>query len=237
MKTGWKVAMAVIGAIIFFGGISVGLCVLIDNGIEKKYEAYTSAIQADTAEEFANAIANKQNVIATDKLIANELVSVDEIEGEYAYISVSHRKKVMKTRIVTQKVGNTNQTRTEIYYEWMFVGSNVYHGETFNFMGYEFNYDNVDLPERHLKDVDYNGFSQDTYYVVDNNVEGTMFVFFNGDKIHTEFHDDSTIEEAIDKADSKLPLIVCAILCSIGTIVACIIIGNKVWDYCDIYGY
>lgn len=233
MKLVMKIVCAVIGMVLVMGAAGTGLCILVNNAIENKYEVYTSAIQAETPEEFRRAIDNRQNVIATDKLVANELVSHDELEGEYAYISVSHRQKIMKTRVVTYVQNGKTKTRSEIYYDWQYFGEKSYHGESFSFMGYEFSYDEVDLPERHMKDVDYDGYKQDTYYVVENNVVGTMFVSFDNDKISTTFYDDTTIAEAIDKSDDKTALIVTAVICGLATIGLCIWVGNKVWWECE----
>ena len=233
MKLVLKIACAVMLVALVFVGLGFWFGTLINDGINKKYEDYTSAIQATTPEEFRAAIENKQNVIATDKLVANETVTHDELDGEYAYISVSHRQKIMKTRIVTQIVNGKSQSRTEIYYDWQWFGTKTYHGDSFSFMGYEFSYDEVDLPERHIKDVDYNGFEQDTYYVVDNNVEGTMFVTFKGDSVKTAFYDDATIEDAIDASDSKLPLVVFIVIWSIIGIALAAFVGYKVYWYCE----
>ena len=233
MKLGMKIACAVMLVALVFGGLGFWFGTLINEGIDKKYEDYTSAIRATTPEEFRSAIENKQNVIATDKLVANETVTHDELDGEYAYISVSHRQKIMKTRIVTQVVNGKSQSRTEIYYEWQWFGTKTYHGDSFSFMGYEFSYDEVDLPERHIKDVDYNGFEQDTYYVVDNNVEGTMFVTFKNDSVKTTFYTDSSIEEAIEESHSKVGLVVFIVLWSLIGIAVAIFVSYKVYWYCE----
>ena len=74
---------------------------------------------------------------------------------------------------------------------------------------------------------------QDTYYVVDNNVQGTMFVTFNGDTVKTAFYDDASIEEAIDASDSKLPLIVFIVLWSLIGIAIASFVGYKVNWNCE----
>ena len=233
MKMAVKIACLIMIVVLAMGGLGFFFGTLINNANNDKRDAYANAIQAKTSEEFAEAIQNKENVIASDKLVAHELVTHDGLDGEYAFIRVSHYQKVTKTRMVTYSEGGKMKTRTETYYDWNFMGSDNYHGETFEFMGYAFNYNDVDLPERHLEDYEYNGFTQDSFYVIDNNVAGTMFVEFDDNgNMTTKFYDAATVDEVIANSNNKVGLIVFIALWSLGTIALCWFIGYKAyWDW------
>ena len=98
-------------------------------------------------------------------------------------------------------------------------------------MGYQFNYDNVDLPDRHVKEYDYNGFEQDVYYVIDNNVAGTMFVSFNDNgEMNTKFYDVASINEVIAESKNNVGLIVFIIFWSLGSIALCWYVGYKAYS-------
>ena len=233
MKMAVKIACLVMVVVLVMGGLGFLFGTLINNAIDNKHDAYSNAIQAKTSEEFVEAINNKQNVIASDVFVANELVTHDDLDGEYAFIRVNHYQKVLKTRVVTYSEGGKMKTRTETYYDWNFMSSKTYHGDSFEFMGYSFNYDQVELPERHLKEYEYDGFSQDVFYVVDSNVAGTMFVEFNDNgEIETKFYDAATIDEVINNSNNKIGLIIFAVIWGLITIALCWFIGYKsYWDW------
>ena len=63
MKLILKIACAIMLVVVVMGGLGIWFGSLINDGINKKYEDYTSAIQATTPEEFRAAIENKQNLI------------------------------------------------------------------------------------------------------------------------------------------------------------------------------
>ena len=233
MKMAVKIACLIMAVVAVLGGLGFWFGTLINDAINDKHDVYTNAIQAETEEEFVKAIQNKQNVIASDKLVANELVTHKNLDGEYALIRISHYQKVTKTRIVTYTEGGKTKTRSEIYYDWNFMGSELIHGDSFSFMGYTFAYEEVDLPDRHVKEYDMNGFEQDTYYVVDNNAAGTMMVSFDDNgEMKTEFYENMSIEEAISSSNSNVGLIVFIIFWSIGVLLLCWWLGYKAyWDW------
>lgn len=233
MKMAVKIACLIMAVVLVLGGLGFWFGTLINDAINDKQDVYANAIQAETEEEFVKAIQNKQNVIASDKLVANELVTHENLDGEYALIRISHYQKVTKTRIVTYTEGGKTKTRSEVYYDWNFMGSDMIHGDSFSFMGYTFTYEEVDLPDRHMKEYDMNGFEQDTYYVVDNNTAGTMMVSFDDNgEMKTEFHENMSVEEAISSSDNNVGLIVFIIFWSIGVLLLCWWLGYKAyWDW------
>lgn len=233
MKRVIKIACLIMAVVLVLGGLGFWLGTLINNSINDNHDVYSNAIQAETKEEFVKAIQKKQNVIASDKLVANELATHENLDGEYALIRIAHYQKIAKTRIVTYIEGGKSKTKTEVYYDWNFMGSDMIHGDNFSFMGYSFTYDEIDLPDRHIKECDMNGFSRDTYYVVDNNTAGTMLVIFNDDgEMKTEFHENKSIEEAVASSNNNVGLIVFIVLWSIGVLLLCWWLGYKAyWDW------
>ena len=225
-----KVVCSVLVVVLILGGLGFLFGTLINNAIENKHDVYSNAIQAESEDEFANAINNKQNVIAFGNMVADELVTCDGVEGEYAYIRMSHYQKVVKTRVVTYTENGKSKSRVETYYDWNFMGSKSYHGDTFEFLGYTFDYNTIDLPDRKLEDYDYNGFEQNTYFVIENNVSGTMFVEFENDQMTTKFYENQTIDDVVNASDNKAALIVFIVLWTIAAIPVCCIVGSKVYN-------
>lgn len=155
----------------------------ISDHIAETNEKFTTAAQITDDEQFQYALATDfGNVIAYGDLIAEQPVSADDLDGEYAILTKITERYTMHTREVTytDSKGHTH-TRTEIYWTWDRVKREEDSTETFSFMGVSFPADKFSVTAHQQGDTIYDSRLVRHYYeAVDANMVGS---------IHTQIKD------------------------------------------------
>lgn len=106
----------------------------ISDHIAETNEEFTTATQITDDQQFQYALATDfGNVIAYGNLIAEQPVSADDLDGEYAILTK-----------ITERY--TMHTRTEIYWTWDRVKREEDSTEAFSFMGASFPADKFSVP-------------------------------------------------------------------------------------------
>lgn len=155
----------------------------IGDHIAEENEKFTTAAQITDDEQFQYALATDfGNVIAYGNLIAEQPVSADDLDGEYAQLTKITEQYTMHTRVVTSTDGKGHTyTRTEIYWTWDRVKREEDSTETFSFMGVSFPADKFSVSTHRQGSMIYDNSELRHYYeAVDANMVGS---------IHTQIKD------------------------------------------------
>lgn len=155
----------------------------ISDHIAETNEKFTTAAQITDDEQFQYALATDfGNVIAYGNLVAEQPVSADDLDGEYAILTKITERYTMHTRVVTSTDGKGHTyTRTEIYWTWDRVKREEDSTETFSFMGVSFPMDKFSVSTHRQGSMIYDNSELRHYYeVVDANMVGS---------IHTQIKD------------------------------------------------
>lgn len=155
----------------------------ISDHIAETNEEFTTATQITDDEQFQYALATDfGNVIAYGNLIAEQPVSADDLDGEYAQLTKITEQYTMHTRVVTSTDGKGHTyTRTEVYWTWDRVKREEDSTETFSFMGVSFPADKFSVSTHRQGSMIYDNSELRHYYeVVDANMVGS---------IHTQIKD------------------------------------------------
>lgn len=155
----------------------------ISDHIAETNEKFTTAAQITDDEQFQYALATDfGNVIAYGNLVAEQPVSADDLDGEYAQLTKITEQYTMHTRVVTSTDGKGHTyTRTEVYWTWDRVKREEDSTETFSFMGVSFPADKFSVSTHRQGSMIYDNSELRHYYeVVDANMVGS---------IHTQIKD------------------------------------------------
>ena len=155
----------------------------IGDHIAEENEKFTTAAQITDDKQFQYALATDfGNVIAYGNLVAEQPVSADDLDGEYAILTKITERYTMHTRVVTSTDGKGHTyTRTEIYWTWDRVKREEDSTETFSFMGVSFPMDKFSVSTHRQGSMIYdNGELRHYYEAVDANMVGS---------IHTQIKD------------------------------------------------
>ena len=155
----------------------------ISDHIAETNEKFTTAAQITDDEQFQYALATDfGNVIAYGNLVAEQPVSADDLDGEYAILTKITERYTMHTRVETSTDGKGHTyTRTEIYWTWDRVKREEDSTETFSFMGVSFPMDKFSVSTHRQGSMIYDNSELRHYYeVVDANMVGS---------IHTQIKD------------------------------------------------
>lgn len=177
----------------------------IGDHIAEENEKFTTAAQITDDEQFQYALATDfGNVIAYGDLIAEQPVSADDLDGEYAQLTKITERYTMHTREVTytDSKGHTH-TRTEIYWTWDRVKREEDSTETFSFMGVSFPADKFSVTAHQQGDTIYDSRLVRHYYeAVDANMVGSIHTQIKDHMIadNNEFYADTEPQAVVDRA-------------------------------------
>lgn len=155
----------------------------IGDHIAEENEKFTTAAQITDDGQFQYALAtNFGNIIAYGNLIAEQPVSADDLDGEYAILTKITERYTMHTRVVTSTAGKGHTCiRTEVYWTWDRVKREEDSTETFSFMGVSFPADKFSVSTHRQGSMIYdNGELRHYYEAVDAKMVGS---------IHTQIKD------------------------------------------------
>lgn len=175
-------------ATIFIVAFLLSFGLLISNAIvnystDKKNE-YLKAFKTDISEEFVYGMkTNLGNAFVYGELKAIDAISLDELDGKYISVEKVKEKDTRHTRIVTVKTGKTTTTRTEVYYTWDIVHTDLYECNKISFCGEEFPVNKIVLPDKYLTTIYETSNIRYTYYVKDCSYMGTIYTILNNNTI------------------------------------------------------
>jgi len=177
----------------------------ISDHIAETNEKFTTAAQITDDEQFQYALATDfGNVIAYGDLIAEQPVSADDLDGEYAILTKITEQYTMHTREVTytDSKGHTH-TRTEIYWTWDEIDREKDSTETYMFMGASFPVDKFSVTAHQQGDTIYDSRLVRHYYeAVDANMVGSIHTQIKDHMIadDNEFYADTEPQTVVDRA-------------------------------------
>lgn len=178
-----------------------------------KNAEYQKAVHIEDSELFQYGMdTNIGNAFVFGKLEAVDVVTFDEIGGEYLWIEKveehynPHTRTVTKTRKNAQGKTET-YTETEVYYSWDYYDSWEKHSEKVIFCGLEFDYGKIEIPEKRyidtrkelpLSNVRYK------YYGVFKEYTGTIYTRLMDGTIseQSKFFTDCNPEQALERCTS-----------------------------------
>lgn len=155
----------------------------ISDHIDETNEKFTTATQITDDQQFKYALdTDFGNVIAYGKLVAEQPVSADDLDGKYAILTKITEQYTRHTRVVTYTDGKGHTySRTEVYWTWDEIDRKEESTETFTFMGVSFPADKFSVTAHQQGDTIYDSRLVRHYYeVVDANMVGS---------IHTQIKD------------------------------------------------
>lgn len=178
-----------------------------------KNAEYQKAVHIEDSELFQYGMdTNIGNAFVFGKLEAVDVVTFDEIGGEYLWIEKieehynPHIRTVTKTR--TNAQGKTETyTETEIYYSWDYHDSWEKHSSRIRFCGQEFDYGKIDLPSGEYIDTIKESFLSNVrykYYGVSKEYTGTIYTRLMDGSIseQSKFFTDCNPEQALERYTS-----------------------------------
>lgn len=208
----------------------------ISSACDNANEQYYQAVKIDNdAEQFQYGMrTGVGNAFVKGTLSVVDPVTNSDITGEYAYIEVreehynQHTKQVAHTTTVNGKT-RTYYT-TETYYSWDYHDSWEKHGEKVAFLGVEFPYGTISMPEDYLLDTKKkSSHVRYKYYVIDTAYDGVIYTELKDNTIseNTSFIQTDTIDSAVSyMASGSTAAIVIFWLLWI------VVIGAAVYGFC-----
>lgn len=199
------VSIAIIAAFLIGGFLISGR---IQDGIDDANARYNTAVKIDCLDNnelFVYGMrTNIGNAFVYGKLIAVDIVSYPEVDGEYMEIKKTKEKYTMHTRQVAHTITVNGKTQiyytTEIYYTWDYAGSESKRCEKVRFCDVEFSSDRINLPP--LEHIDTQTFGNIRYIYEGSKTVyiGTLFSNLREDIISedSDFLADMTIDEAVE---------------------------------------
>ena len=177
----------------------------ISDHIAETNEKFTTATQITDDQQFQYALdTDFGNVIAYGNLVAEQPVSADDLDGEYAQLTKITERYTMHTREVTytDSKGHTH-TRTEIYWTWDEIDREKDSTETYMFMGASFPADKFSVTAHQQGDTIYDSrFVRHYYEAVDANMVGSIHTQIKDHMIadDNEFYADTEPQAVVDRA-------------------------------------
>lgn len=177
----------------------------ISDHITETNEEFTTATQITDDQQFQYALdTDFGNVIAYGKLVAEQPVSADDLDGKYAILTKITERYTRHTRVVTytDSKGHTH-SRTEIYWTWDRVKREEDSTETFSFMGVSFPEDKFSVSTHRQGSMIYDNSKLRHYYeVVDANMVGSICTQIKDHTIadSNRFYADAEPQAVIDLA-------------------------------------
>lgn len=197
----------------------------IDEQKQVKSQEYNQALRIrNDSEQFGYAMRTSAgNAFVYGDLEAVEPVRHKNIEGIYAYIREIREEYRMhiRTYTTTDSKGR-RQTHTQVYYSWDAVDEKIWHCDHLRFCGYDFDYDQIGLPEPKYVDMSYESSKvRFVYSASDEKYTGTLYAKAAADTIvDAKFYSEMDIDQTIKYLESGKWKTVFVILWSILTAAA-----------------
>lgn len=198
-------SISIIAIMLLFGFMISGK--ISEHNMDKN-EIYNKAVKIESTDIFEYGMrTNVGNAFVYGDLEAVDTVTYPEIGGEYMYVEKVKEKYTMHTRTVTYTDGNGNtHTRTETYWTWDVVGSEDLKCKELIFCGVKFASNKIDIPGTdYITTIKESSHIRYKYYGTATKFKGTIFTELRDNTITdgSEFHNDSNIEETVDRKTSS----------------------------------
>lgn len=170
-------------------------------------EIYNKAVKIESTDLFQYGMdTNVGNAFVYGDLVAVDIVTYPEIDGEYMYVEKVKEKYTKHTRTVTYKDSNgKTKTKKETYWTWDRVSSEDKKCNEVTFCGITFNVNKFDLPSsNHIDTIKESSHIRYKYYGVGTEFTGTIFTDLRDKTIsdNTNFYNGMNIEETVERLES-----------------------------------
>lgn len=181
---GWNLTVreAVFSIAIFFLMLMLGffLSEKIASSLDEQNQEYYQAVKIDgDTEVFQYGMrTNIGNAFVSGVLEAVDPVTYPELSGEYAYVEKVREEYTKHTKTVYDydEDGNKIGSHKETYYTWDVVGREEIHCGSIRFLGVDFDYGKIRLPDSYyLETIKEWSDTRYKYYVVDVSYEGSIY--------------------------------------------------------------
>lgn len=179
----------------------------------EKHQEYNTALQINQDSElFTYGMeTNIGNAFVYGDLIAVDTVAFPELKGEYSYVKQEKEEYTKHTRIVTytDSDGKT-KTKKENYWTWDTVNTIKKHCNLISFLGIEFDYNKVKLPQaKHIQTSYETSHIRYKYYGCSTKYVGTLYCRLGNETIeNAEFYNNYSIEETLEHLKNSVGLII-----------------------------
>ncbi len=178
---------------------------IIDAQNDKNAE-YQKAVHIEDSELFQYGMdTNVGNAFVYGDLKAVDVVTFDEIGGEYLYVEKVKEKHTLHTRTYTVKVGKTTTVRTETYWTWDEVNRENKQSLEIMFCGVVLPSIKVEIPDtEYIDTIKESSEIRYKYYGTPIKHTGTVYTKLSDGTIldNSRFFKDYTIEQALDSCTS-----------------------------------
>lgn len=197
------ISIAVVAIMLIIGFSISGK--IIDAQNDKNAE-YQKAVHIEDSELFQYGMdTNVGNAFVYGDLKAVDVVTFDEIGGEYLYVEKVKEKHTLHTRTYTVKVGKTTTVRTETYWTWDEVNRENKQSLEIMFCGVVLPSIKVEIPDtEYIDTIKESSEIRYKYYGTPIKHTGTVYTKLSDGTIldNSRFFKDYTIEQALDSCTS-----------------------------------
>lgn len=179
-----------------------------------KNEVYNKAVKIQEQDLFQHGMdTNVGNAFIYGELKTVDPVTYPEIDGQYMYVKKAkerytrHTRTVTKTRMVNGK--SQAYTQTEVYWTWDVINTESKHSKLVTFLGIEFEYGEIYIPEESQIDTQKESSNiRYVYYGSPTTCMGTAFASLKDGKLKdAQFYESKSIEETINYLESEVGII------------------------------
>lgn len=181
--------------------IGFALSSKISNSMMDGFQEYNTALKIDNDKAtFQYGMkTNVGNAFVYGELKAIDPVTYDELEGKFSYVKRVTEKYTAHTRMVSTGKGRTMQ----VYYSWDIVDEDSINSSSISFLGVEFPYGTIKLPEVWIDTVNMDGGMRYQYYATPAECTGTVYgVLKDNTILNSKFYDGQTIESTLKSLES-----------------------------------
>lgn len=199
------ISIAIVAIMMLFGFM---ISDSINDARLDKLQEYNTALKIpdNNTELFQYALdTDVGNAFVEGKLKFLDPVSIEDLDGQYSYISRELEKYTRHTRLVTETYtvnGKTKtRTRTETYWTWDHVKTDRWESKKMNFNGVDFSIDKIAIPSsRHHSTVSCGYHKRYVYRVRDVEWQGTLYGKIKGHTFENtaDFREDADIEQMLE---------------------------------------
>ena len=199
------VSIAIVAIMLLFG-FMIADC--ITEARLDKLQEYNTALKIpdNNTELFQYALdTDVGNAFVEGKLEFLDPISIDDIDGQYSYISRELEKYTKHTRVVTETYyvnGKAKtRTKTETYWTWDHVKTDRWESKQISFNGINFPRNKIEVPgSRHHSTVGCGYHKRYVYRVRDVEWQGTIYATLKDHTIqdNTYFHEGDDVETVLE---------------------------------------
>lgn len=199
-----------------------------------KNAEYQKAVHIENSELFQYGMdTNLGNAFVYGDLKAVDVVTFDEIGGEYLYVEKVKEKHTLHTRTYAVKVGKTTTVRTETYWTWDEVNRENKQSLEIMFCGVVLPSIKVEIPDtEYIDTIKESSEIRYKYYGTPIKHTGTIYTKLSDGTIldNSRFFKDYTIEQALNSCTSDVGNVMFGALwiaLTVGTVIGFYYLDNR----------